>query len=183
LAKQAGEQLNQRMRAELKANESLPEASIRTEIIGERYNHSVADTASELTGFLEIVATGLAYDNDEFNKLVFALWSQDVPKSFHALGTPSLTIPAVTSAEGQHMTMRVKASGRVQRDVDTDALTNAARWQTSEDATTALSGLGDFTRPAQVKVSPGWASRALRVQVTTAVDPATVPQAAGASAN
>ncbi len=170
LLAQAREQLNQRLRAELKASESLPEQSIRYEIIGERYNHSVGDAASELSGYLEVVGSGIVFSNDQFNRLVFSLWSQDVPKNFHAVGTPNLTPPAVISSEGQHMTLRVKATGRVERNVDTDAVANAARWQSPDEAAAAVSRTGSYTRPPRVELWPDWASRAFRVQVRTAVD-------------
>lgn len=167
LLKQASGQLNQQLKAELRGSESLPQQSIHTEVTGERYNHGIGDTASELTGFLEVTATGLAYSDDEFNKLVFALWSQDVPKGFHSTGNPSLTTPAVVTSEGQHMTMRVKASGKVERDIDTEAITNATRWQTPDEARKAIAKLANFTRPPVVDLSPNWASRAFRIQVKT----------------
>jgi hypothetical protein len=141
-------------------------------VIGERYNHGVGDSATELTGFLEVSATGIAYSKDDFNKLVYALWSQDIPKNFHSLSNPSLTVPALVSAEGQRMTMRVKASGRVQRDIDADAIVNAARGQNLDEAKKAIAKLGNFTRPAQVDFWPGWAPRAFRIEVKAAVDPA-----------
>src|SRR5512133_2893760 len=146
--KQASDQLAQQLKAELKSNESLPQQSIRPEIIGERYNHGVGDNATELTGYLEVSATGLAFNNDQFNRLVGSLWAQDIPKSFHATDNPSLSVPSVVSAEGQRVTLRVKASGRLQRDIDAEAITNAARWQTPDEAKKALSKLGNFVRPA-----------------------------------
>ncbi len=183
LLKQATDQLNAQLKAGLKSNESLPQESIRTEVIGERYNHGIGDTATELTGYLEVNATGLAYSNDDFNKLVYSLWSQDIPKNFHALGNPTLTPPAMIASEGQHMTLRVKASARVQHDIDADAITNAARWQTPEDTAKAISKLGAFTRPPLVEIWPEWASRAFRIQVKTAVDPALPTQSQAPAPN
>lgn len=183
LMKQATDQLNQQLKAELKSNESLPQQGIKSEVIGERYNHGVGDNATDLTGYLEVTATGIAYANEDFNKLVYALWSQDIPKNFHALSDPSLTVPAFVSSEGQRMTMRVKASGRVQRDIDSDAITNAARGQDPEAAKQAIAKLGNFTRPALFDVWPNWAPRAFRIQVKAAVDPGLASQTQPPSPN
>jgi len=172
LMQQATTQLDQQLKLQLKSNESLPQQGIQMVIAGERYDHSMGDNATELTGYLEVTATGLAFNNDDFNKLVYSLWSQDIPKNFSSLGNPALSPPAVVSAEGQHMTLRTKASATIERVIDTNAITNAARWQTPAAAQRAIDALGNFAQPAQIDLWPGWASRALRVQVRTAVTPA-----------
>lgn len=176
LMQQATTQLNQQLKADLKANESLPQQSVRTAVIGERYDHGVGDSATELSGYLEVTATGLAFNNDDFNKLVVGLWSQDIPKGFRSSSDPALATPAVVNAEGQHMTLRTKASGTVLRDIDGNAVVNAVRWQTPEDAQQAILKLGNFAQPARVSLWPDWASRAFRIQVNTAVAGSSAPQ-------
>ena len=168
LMQQATAQLNQQLKAQLKGNESLPQQSIQTQIVAERYDHSVGDNATELTGYMEVKATGLAFNNDDFNNLVYSLWSQDIPKNFTSLGNPKVSTPAVVSAQGQQMTLTTTASATIERVIDTNAITNAARWQTPVAAQRAIDALGTFTHPAQIQMWPGWAGRALRIQVKTA---------------
>lgn len=168
LLQQATAQLTQQLNAQLQGNESLPQQAIQIQVVGERYDHSVGDNASELTGYMEVKATGLAFNNDDFNKLVDSLWSQDIPKGFTSPGNPKLTPPAVVSAEGQRMTLKTTASAAVERVVDANAITNAARWQSPSAAQKAIDALGTFTRPAQIDLWPSWAGRAFRIQVKTA---------------
>ncbi len=169
LIQQATDQLNKQLKAQLHGNESLPQQAIQIQVVGERYDHSVGDNASELTGYLEVKATGLAFNNDDFNKLVYSLWSQDIPKDYTSLGNPTLSPPAVVSFEGQRLTLRTTASAPIERVIDANAVSNAARWQTPAEAKKAIDALGSFTRPAQIEIWPGWAARALRIQVKTAV--------------
>jgi hypothetical protein len=183
MMQQAATQLNQQLKAEMTSTESLPQQSVRTEVIGERYDHSVGDNAAELSGYLEVAATGLAFSNDDFNALVYSLWSQDIPKNYGAVSSPELSPPTVVSSEGQHMTLQTKASGRVQGEINADAINNAARWQTLDEARNAVAKLGSFTRPPEVALWPEWASRASRIQVKSAVDPAVAQRQPPPAAN
>jgi hypothetical protein len=176
LMKQATDQINQQLKAALKSNESMPQQGIQMQVTGERYDHGLGDNATELSGYLEVTATGLAFNNDDFNKLAYALWSQDIPKNFGAVGDPTLSPPAVVSAEGQQMTLRTRASGKLQRDIDATAIVNAVRWQTPQEARQAIDALGSFAQPAQVDVWPGWASRAFRIQIDAALGSAVASQ-------
>lgn len=171
LLRQASAQLAQQLKADLNSNESLPDKSIRTEIVGERYDRGVGDNATSLSGSLDVVASALAFNNDDFNRLVGTLWAQDVPRDHQAVGTPVLTPPAIVTAQPQHMTLRVQASGRTMPRIDLDAVANAVRGQPADEAREAIAKLGPFTRPAVIGFWPDWASRAVRVEVAAAVDP------------
>ncbi len=168
LLQQATAQLTQQLKTQLQGYESLPQQAIQVQVVSERYDHSVGDNASELTGYMDVKATGLAFNNNDFNKLVYSLWSQDIPNGYASPGSPQLTPPAVVSVEGQVMTLKTTASATVERAVDASTITNAARWQSPSAAQKAIDALGTFTRPAQVVLWPSWAGRAFRVQVKTA---------------
>ncbi len=155
----------ERLRSQLKSNESMPEASIRTEVIAERYDRNIGDMAETLSGSLEVVTTGLAFSNDDFRKLVRALWSQDIPRDYLSVGEPSLSDPEVVSAEGRHMTLRVRASGTLQRAVNVDAIASAARGSALAEAQQRVAETGEFVRPPEITLWPDWASRAYRVHV------------------
>lgn len=158
------------LRGQVRSNESLPDASIRTDISGERYDHNIGDVTDTLGGTLDVTATGVVFNNDDFNKLVNALWSQEVPRTYGTQGELNLGAPAVLSAEGQHMLLRVRASGTLLKQVDPDAVVVAVRGRTLKEAEAAVAKTGDFSRPAQFSIWPAWANRAFRVDVVTAVD-------------
>ena len=155
----------ERLRGQLKSNESMPEASVRTEVLAERYDHNIGDMAETLGGSLEVVTTGLAFSNDDFRRLVQALWSQDIPRDYVSVGEPDLSDPEVVSAEGRHMTLRVRTSGTLQRAVNVDAIASAARGSTITEAQQRVARAGEFVRPPEITLWPDWASRAYRVHV------------------
>ncbi|MCL4531748.1 MAG: hypothetical protein M1582_00910 [Actinobacteria bacterium] len=165
MLKQASGQAGDQLRSQLKGDESMPEQSINTQIVSERYDHNIGDTSDTLGGTMEIVTSGLAYNNDDFNQVVLALWGQDVPRDFKQVGDPKMDPPAVVNAEGQHMTMRVHAAGLLRRDVDTGAVAAAVRGRKASDAQKILNSMGGFARPADIALWPGWANQAFRVQV------------------
>lgn len=173
---QAKQQAVARLTDQLRGSESMPEESIRVEIASERYDHNIGDAAERLSGSMEVVATGLAFNNDDFNRLVFALWSQDIPRDYRSATNPDLTPPSVVSAEGRHMILRVRATGRLEREVDTGAVVAAVRGRTLEEAEQLASNLDGFARAPNITLWPDWADRALRVQVRNAGELSSGPQ-------
>jgi len=165
LLAQATAEAVQKVKAQLQGNESLPEAAIHTTVVSESYDHNIGDASPTLSGTIQVSTTGLVFNNDDFNRLVFSLWSQDVPRGFKAVGEPNLTPPSVVSAEGQHLTLRVRAEGKVQAEVSTDAIAAAVRGRSVLDAQREVAKLADFPRPPRVTLWPDWASQAFRVQI------------------
>lgn len=183
LMEQANGRLGQQLRASLPANYSMPEASIRTEIVSEKFDHDIGERVDTLSGSLEVKATAIGFSNDNFNRLVQSIWSQEVPRSYRVANGPNLTPPAVVIAEPRHMTLRVRASGTLQSDLNTDSLVNAVRGHNMEEAKRQLGGVVVGTRPPGVTIWPEWADRAYRVQVQTSPDPARPSQGSGNQAN
>lgn len=183
LAEMATAKAREQLHGQVRSNESLPEASIRTQITGERYDHNIGDVADSLGGTLDVTATGVVFNNDDFNKLVRALWSQEVPRNYSTKGELNQEPPAVVSAEGQHMLLRVRASGTLLKEVDADAVVAAVRGKALKDAEAAVAKTGDFSKPAQLSVWPTWANRAFRVDVITAVDSPSAQQSSQPSTN
>ncbi len=181
MLKQATDQAMSQLKGQLKSTESMPDQSVSTQVLSERYDHNIGDTTDTLGGSMEIATTGLAYSNDDFNQLVLALWGQDVPRGFKQVSDPKMDAPAVINAEGQHMTLRVKVSGLLQRDIDTGAVTAAVRGRRASDAQKALDTMGGFSKPADISFWPGWASQALRVQVKSVAEVPSAQQQGGTS--
>lgn len=176
LLSQASAQANERLRQQLRSTESMPDASVRIQVTSERYDRNIGDPAETLGGSLEIRATGLAFDNNDFNRLVLGLWSQDVPRDYRSMGDVNLTPPEVVAAEGQHMTLRVRASGRLVREVDSEAIAAAVRGSLLSSAQEQLSQIDGLARPAEVSLWPQWASRAYRIQVERIIEDPMPPQ-------
>ena len=125
MLQQANAQAAEKLKAQLSSNDLMPEASIRTEISAERYDHNIGDVAETLSGTMEVKATGLAFNNNDFNKLIQALWSQDIPREHVVLGDINISPPEVISSEGRHMRLRVQASGAIQPVIDADVIVSA----------------------------------------------------------
>ncbi|MHB0867863.1 MAG: hypothetical protein ACYC66_07900 [Chloroflexota bacterium] len=171
MLQQANDQAMGQLRGQLKSNESMPDQAMQTQIVSERYDRNIGEAAEQLGGTLEILATGLAYNNDDFNRLVLSLWSQDIPRDFRAVGNPKLDPPGVVNAEGQHMALRVRAYGLLQRDLDTGAIATAVRGKSPSEAEKSLAALAGLARPPEVVFWPDWAGQAFRVQVKTQAEP------------
>jgi hypothetical protein len=167
MLEQATAQTMAEMNGQVESYESMPLASIQNEIISERYDRNVGDVADTLGGSIEVVSRGLVYSNDDFNRLVTALWSQDVPPDYQPIDRPELSTPAVVSGEGQHLIMRVRAAGTVQQHVDVDAIVAAVRGAGMPEAEELATEAGQLGRPATVEIWPSWAPVAYRVVVET----------------
>lgn len=167
MLQQANTQAVERLADQLGNNESMPEASIRTEISSEKYDHNIGDVAEILSGTMDVKATGLAFSNDDFNRLVQALWSQDIPREYQATGELKITQPEVVSSEGRHLRLRVQASGTIQRDIDADAIVTAVRGRHLTEAKQLVATADQYAQPPEITIWPEWASRAIRVQVVT----------------
>ena len=181
MLKQANAQAMEQLKGQLKSSETMPEQSVSTQIIAERYDRNIGDTADTLGGIMEVSATGLAYNNDDFNQLVLSLWGQDIPRDLKQVGNPKMDPPQVVNAEGQHMTMRVRVSGLLQQNVDTGAVAAAVRGHRVSDAQKALDTMRGFSRPAEISLWPDWATQALRVQVRTVAEAPSAQQPGGTS--
>lgn len=183
MLQQATQQAMEQLRSQLKSNESMPDQAIQTQIVSERYDRNIGDASESLGGTLEIQTTGLVFNNDDFNRLTLSLWFQDVPRGFQAVGNPKLDPPAVVNAEGQHMTLRVRASGLLQRDLDTGAIAAEVRGKSPAEAEKSLSAMAGFARPPEVTLWPDWAGQAYRVQVRTQAELPASSQTGSSSGN
>ncbi|MGI5836816.1 MAG: hypothetical protein ACOX87_10080 [Chloroflexota bacterium] len=173
MLQQANAQAAEKLKAQLSSNDSMPEASIRTEISAERYDHNIGDVAETLSGTMEVKATGLAFNNNDFNKLIQALWSQDIPREHVVLGEINISPPEVISSEGRHMRLRVQASGAIQPVIDADVIVSAVRGKSLTEAKQLVATTGEYLQPPEITMWPDWASRAIRVQVVTVLKRAT----------
>jgi hypothetical protein len=170
MLERANVQASAELGSEVADYESMPLASIQTEIVSERYDRNVGDVAESLGGSIEVVVRGLVYSNDDFNRLVSTLWSQDVPPTYEAIESPKLSTPEVLSGEGQHLIMRVRAAGTVRQHVDVDAIVAAVRGTGMPEAVEIATEAGQLGRPANVEIWPSWAPVAYRVVVETVQD-------------
>jgi hypothetical protein len=167
---QATAQATAELSGQVEDYESLPLASIQNEIVSERYDRNVGEVADRLQGSIEVVSRALVYSNDDFNRLVTALWSQDVPPDYEVVESPKLSPPSVVSGEGQRLIMRVTATGNLRQQVDTDAIVGAVRGVGLPEAEQLATEAGQLGRPAKVELWPSWAPVAYRVIVETVED-------------
>ncbi len=149
-------------------SESLIPHSMQVTIDGEEYDKAQDEAADRLRGTVYVVATGIAFANQELNKIVEQGWKKGVPKEYKplSLGT-SISPPEVVEAGARTATLKVKVSGRAEPVVNSDQLSELVRGLSVADARSKLTNLQGGFKLVGVNLWPAWAPRAYRVEVQT----------------
>ena len=167
LFQRAQSQALSELQVRVRQSESLIPHSMQVRIEREDYDKAVDEEGDKLKGTLSIVATAISFANADLNTLAEKQWKASIPKGFRAT-TAGLSIapPEVTQAGSQTASLKVRATGKAERVVEADDLSQSLRNISLQDARTKLKQM-DTLRLVDIEMWPGWASRALRVEVQT----------------
>lgn len=152
----------------VRQSESLIPQSMQVHIDGEEFDKAVDEEGDRLRGSLYVIATALAFANQELNALVEREWKSSVPQGYRALASAlKLAPPEVQEATSRTARLRVKATGQVERVVEADELAQALRGMPIQDARARLARLESPLRLVKLEIWPEWAPRAYRIEVST----------------
>ncbi len=152
----------------VRQSESLIPHSMQVQIDGEEYDRAQDEEGDQLKGTVYVVASGMAFANQDLNGVVESDWRKSTPKGYRALpGNLTVAPPEVKEAGARSATLTVKVSGRAEPVVESDKLTDVLRGASLSDARLKLGNLGGGFKLQGVEIWPQWAPRAYRIEVMT----------------
>lgn len=154
------------LRARATQERSLPEVGLRIKVDNEAFDQAVGTEADQLSGRLTVTASAVAFQNVRFNELVQNMVVRSVGGNARLEGKATISPPGVLGMEAQRVKMRTHATGVVVPVLDEGELETSLRGKSLAEARAAIARLSGLAEPARVEMSPSWAPRALRVQVS-----------------
>jgi len=152
----------------VRQSESVIPHSMQVRIDREEYDKAVDEEADRLRGTMDVVATGMAFANQDLNSLAEGQWKRSVPAGYRALaGGMQIAPPEVVDVGPQGAGLRVKVTGRVERVLEVDQLTDSLRGLTVREATEKIARMEKPPKAVRIEMWPEWASRAYRIEVQT----------------
>ena len=152
----------------VRQSESLIPHSMQVRIESEEYDRAVGDEGERLNGTMYVVASGIAFANQELNGVVEQEWRKSVPKGYRPLPSlPELSPPEIVEAGARTATLRVRLKGKAEPMVEVERLAETLRGLSVQDARSKLAAEGGAVKLVKLEIWPGWADRAMRVEVRT----------------
>src|SRR5262249_24012648 len=146
---------------------SLVQQSVRLRPEGEAYDPGADAEADQVNGRYAVVASAVVFVNADFNGLV--------QKTFLAMAGPGFVLPisqlgvGTPEAVGVHdnkVRIRTKSQAGLVRQINGDDLVDKLRWRSPAEARSILSKIDGLSGVPRIVLSPDWAPRAYRVEVT-----------------
>ncbi len=152
----------------VRQSESLIPHSLDVRISGEEYDKARDEEADQLKGTVYVVASAMAFANQDLNSVVESDWKKSAPKGYRPLQSNlQLSPPEVVESGSRTATLAVKVTGRAEPIVETDKLSEAIRGSSLSDARVKLGNLESGFKLQGIDIWPLWAPRAFRVEVKT----------------
>lgn len=152
----------------VRQSESLIPHSMQVRIEKEEYDKAQDEESDRLKGTIQISATGMTFANQDFNGFAEAEWKRSMGKSYRVLpGVIDFSPPVVMEATGRAASLKSKVSGRAERVVEMDKLTQGLSGLTAQQARANLAQADVQLKLMKVEIWPDWASKAYRVEVVT----------------
>ncbi|HEX9015388.1 MAG TPA: baseplate J/gp47 family protein [Chloroflexota bacterium] len=167
LFQRAQSQALSELQMRVRQSESLIPHSMQIRVEKEDYDKAVDEEADKLKGTLSVVATAIAFANADLNNVAEKQWKASIPKGFRPTNAAlTITPPEVTQAGSQTASLKLRVSGRAERVVESDDLSQTLRGLSMDEAKSKL-GRADGFRLMKVELWPDWAPKAYRVEVQT----------------
>jgi len=148
---------------------SLIQQSLKLRTEGETIEPGVDAEAEQVTGRYAIVATATVFKNADYNSIIQQTFLAqagngfDLPISQLGIGTPE-----VVSVEDGRVRLKSRSQATLVKQVNSDTVAEAIRWKTSSEARSALAQVEGVAGNPRIELSPAWAPRAYRVEVSIA---------------
>ncbi|MCC7366806.1 MAG: baseplate J/gp47 family protein [Chloroflexi bacterium] len=169
LQNRAREQALAELYARAGSEKSLVQQSVRLQPEGESFEPAVDTEGDQVNGRVTMLAKAVIFANADFNGLVQKTFLAmagpgfDLPLSQLGVGTPE-----VLGVDDTKVRIKTRSQAGLVRQVNGEDLVEQLRWKSPSEARAILSridGLSPSNAP-RVDLSPDWAPRAYRVEVT-----------------
>jgi hypothetical protein len=168
LQNRAREQALAELYARAGGDRSLVQQSVRLRPEGEAFDPGVDAEADQVNGRYAVVASAVVFVNSDFNGLVQKTFlatagqGYDLPIAQLGVGTPE-----VLGVDDNKVRIRTKSQANLVRQVNGEELVDRLRWKSPAEARAILSRVEGLSGGAsRIEVTPDWALRAYRVEVT-----------------
>jgi hypothetical protein len=167
LQNRAREQALAELYARAGGDRSLVQASVRLRPEGESFDPGVDAEADQVNGRFAVVASAVVFNNSDFNGMVQKTFLAsagpgfDLPISQLGVGTPE-----VLGVDEQKVRIRTKSTAGLVRQVNAEELTEQLRWKSPAEARAILARTDGLSGAPRIDLSPDWAPRAYRVEVS-----------------
>jgi hypothetical protein len=168
LQSRALEQAKAELYARAGGERSLVSQSVKLRPDGEQFDPGPDSEADQVSGRFAVVASAVVFVNNEFNTMVQRTFLAqagsgfDLPLSQLGVGTPEV----LNIDDQARVRIRSRSQAGLVRQVNADELVDQLRWKTPADARNILSRVDGLSGAARIELSPEWAPRAYRVEVT-----------------
>jgi hypothetical protein len=147
-------------------DQTLPDMSLTIDTKAETFDQEVGAESDQLTGRLTAIVSGTVFQNLAYNDLVGKVLELSGGPDLQ-LGAPvKVETPGVLRVDGHKVVLRCDASGLLQSAVDVDGIKRALTGSSAQDARAYLQRLSGLAEPPSVDLTPSWAPRAYRVDVS-----------------
>ncbi|MFN8633650.1 MAG: baseplate J/gp47 family protein [Chloroflexota bacterium] len=167
LQNRAREQALAELYARAGGDRSLVQQSVRLRPEGEAFEPAVDSEADQVNGRFAVVASAVVFVNADFNGLVQKTFLAiagpgfDLPISQLGVGTPE-----VLGVDDNKVRIRTRSKADLVRQVNGDELVGQLRWKSPAEARNVLSRVDGLSGVQKIELTPDWALRAYRVEVT-----------------
>jgi len=167
LLNRAREQALAELYARAGGDRSLVQQSVRLRPEAESFDPGIDAEAEQVNGRVAMVASAVVFSNSDFNGMVQKTFLAnagpgfDLPISQLGVGTPE-----VLGVDDNRVRIRTKSQAGLVRQVDGEELTEKLRWKTPAEARNILATYDGLSGAPRIDLSPEWAPRAYRVEVS-----------------
>jgi hypothetical protein len=169
LQNRAKEQALAELYARAGSDRSLVQQSLRMRTEGETIEPGVDAEAEQVTGRYTVVATATVFKNADYNGMIQQFFLSEAGPGYDLpIERLGIDTPQVLNVDEGRVRLKSKSDATLVRHVDVERVAEAVRWQTVPDARAALARIDGIAGSPRIEVSPDWAPRAYRVEVSVA---------------
>jgi len=167
LQNRAREQALAELYARAGGDRSLVQQSVRLRPEGEAFEPAIDSEADQVNGRFAVVASAVVFANNDFNGLVQKTFlalagpGYDLPLSQLGVGTPE-----VLGVDDNKVRIRTRSKADLVKQINGEDLVERLRWKSPAEARTVLSRVEGLSGVQRIELSPDWALRAYRVEVS-----------------
>ena len=169
LQNRAREQALAELYARTGGDRSLVQQSLRLRNEGETIEPGVDAEAEQVTGRFAVVATATVFKNVDYNGMIQQTLLAAAGTGFDLpIGQLGVGTPEVMNVDDGRVRLKSRSQATLVRQVDAEDVVEAIRWKTIPEARASLARMEGIAGSPRIELTPEWAPRAYRTEVSVA---------------